>query len=695
MKRSDRIILFLILLFAFALRLFRLGASSLWYDETVSLYLARQDLVSLTRHTAGDIHPPFYYYLLHFWGQVAGWSEFSSAFLSLFFGVILVALVYRVACDWFPPSLAQPGRVGVGVIAAFLIAISPYNLWYSQEVRMYTLGATLGLASTYFLVRLLQSQQSTVDSRQTKRHLIAYALVSALGLYTLYYFVFLLAFQNLFAIIYLIRNSKFSTHELRITNYELRNYILSQLFAFLLFLPWFPIAVRQSIDPPVPPWRSFISLPNVLLESFSALAFGQSVDPMMVLPALIIVTIVIAFAFSANQQTNKPTNSLFLFAYTFIPLALIYTLSLWKPLYHVRYIFLYSPAFYILLALGIERIANLELRIWNSKLRFMLYFLLLAFYFSLAVFSINNFWFNPQYADDDLRGAIHRLAEEWRPGDAILINAGYTYTAFDYYFDQPVTWRGRLRDYQKQDATNGAVVLQTGSIGADKNLGWGNPESDFYATTADETRAALDRVFANHPRVWMLRIYDTVVDPDGVVRNYLATRGRIIDDQGLAGESFARVQGYLSSTKPSITIPANATRRDVLLGNRIILRAFTPLTTTVRAGTPIDVNVFWQANEPTNIDNHLFVGLFAEDGKMSASSDEIPLGNALGTSRWTSDEILREPIRIIVPENTPAGNYVLRVSMYNPLTQEPLDAPSGKWVVDNSQVVLTQVRIEK
>ena len=73
MKAFARPGLVLVLLAAFALRVFRLGVASLWYDETVSTFLARQDLVDLTRHTAGDIHPPLYYYLLHFWGQLAGW----------------------------------------------------------------------------------------------------------------------------------------------------------------------------------------------------------------------------------------------------------------------------------------------------------------------------------------------------------------------------------------------------------------------------------------------------------------------------------------------------------------------------------------------------------------------------------------------------------------------------------------------
>src|SRR5512140_2372016 len=129
MISRTRVGLVFLLLAGFALRLYHLGAASLWYDETVSLYLARQDLVSLTTHTAGDIHPPFYYYLLHVWGSLAGWSDFSSAFLSLVFGILLVALTYRIGREWFDRQ--------TGFLAAFLVALSPYNLWYSQEVRMY------------------------------------------------------------------------------------------------------------------------------------------------------------------------------------------------------------------------------------------------------------------------------------------------------------------------------------------------------------------------------------------------------------------------------------------------------------------------------------------------------------------------------------------------------------------------------
>lgn len=722
LKLPQRFWLVLVLLGAFAYRVYRLGAESLWYDETVSLYLARLDLAALTQHTAGDIHPPFYYYLLHSWGLAAGWSEFSAAFLSVLFGILLIALVYRAARDWSTSatSILQAGFRNMPLIAALLVAISPYNLWYSQEVRMYTLGAFLGLASVYFLVRML--------SRQTPgwRDLVFYSIISALGMYTLYYFAFLMVFENLAALVWFVQKfrSRDQGRKFGVWESGLGIWIASQVATLVLFSPWLPIAFKQATDPPVPPWRSFVALPNVLMESFTALAFGQSVDwqtPSWVWWASALVALVIVVGLTAQSLQSKPKDSasigptlgawnlgVFLLAYSFVPLLIIYALSLWKPLYHVRYIFTYSPGFYILLAIGISKIWHYPLATTTLRVRVGSRLAILAlaclFLFSAAI-SARNFWFDPQYADDDLRGAVKRISDNWRPGDAVLINAGYAYTAFVYYFDQPIAWRGRLTNYPPAnvslgtiqrlvDQPFGAVVLQTGSIGGDENLGWGSAESDFYATTAEETRTALDRVFATHTRVWMLRLYDTVVDPDGVVRDYLDEHARTIDDEGFAGSSFARVQGYLTTRSRITELPSTAIKREVLLGDRIMFLGYEPKELTVHGGQPIDVDLYWRAKEPTNVDAHLTLGLFREDGTLAAAADQLPLGNGLGTSRWGPEEIMREPARLIAPKNLPLGKYTLRISMYNPLTNEPMQAEKSGWVVNDSQIMIGTVAVE-
>ena len=168
----ERLALGLILLAGAALRLYRLGADSLWYDETVSTFLAGSRLAELLRHTAGDIHPPGYYLLLHAWTRLAGSTGFAAAFLSLFFGVLLVALAYRLAARTFGPA--------AGLLAAFLVTISPYNLWYSQEVRMYTLGAVLGMGVLGAVLSLLARP---VRRDKPWGRLAVYALCGALGLW--------------------------------------------------------------------------------------------------------------------------------------------------------------------------------------------------------------------------------------------------------------------------------------------------------------------------------------------------------------------------------------------------------------------------------------------------------------------------------------------------------------------------------
>lgn len=711
MRKSQyaRALPFAILFGGFALRLYRLGAESLWYDETVSLLLARSDLAELTRHTAGDIHPPFYYFLLHFWGQLAGWSEFSSAFLSLFFGVLLIALVYRVAREWLKPCSefawsipGAPGGTSMALVACFLVAVSPYNVWYSQEVRMYTIGAVLGLLSVYYLLRMLNGPKAV------SLDFFAYVIVTAIGLYTLYYLLFLLVFEYVLVAIRLVFRDKgrgptpgTSPSSPPGRNLSVLRFAASQLAIALLYVPWLPIAFRQATDPPVPPWRSFTPLPNMLGESFSALVLGQSVDPLLFAPFLILILAPILYLFVRPAGRSRPSPltprnpsfasrlsplasrlsfpatapvSLFLLAYTLVPLPAIFALSLWKPLYHVRYVFTYSPAFYILLAVSICVAAQ---RLSRQSIRTQAFITTgaLAVYVLASGYSLGNFWFDPHYADDDLRGAVQYLAEVWRPGDAILVSAGYAYPALSYYYPTPIAGRLRLATYHPapDDAKDGPVVLMTGSIDGSPRLGWGDPLSDFYATTAGETTAALDRLFRSHPRVWMLRIYDTVTDPGGVIRGYFSGHGRLIDEQGFTGESNAIVQGFLTGTVD--VLPSDAARSNAHLANRLTLLGFESGPAEERGGDHYDTTLYWQPTQTLNLNYQLSLQILDPNGGVIAQHDETPLGNALPTSRWRPGEIYREPVRVQIPQDVPPGEYGIIVKLYNLSSGEVLGEP--------------------
>jgi mannosyltransferase len=649
-------LLVLILLLAFALRLYRLGYQSIWYDEAVSIHLATKDLRGITQHTAGDIHPPLYYYLLHFSVDIAGSSEFSVAFFSLVFGMMIIAVCYRLGADVY-------GRP-VGLLAAFLLALSPFNLWYSQEVRMYTLSAFLGLVSLYCLMRLAGLTRRGEGGQATARGTsgvrggawwfwLGYILSAAAGLYTLYYFAFLLLFENLFVVGWWLA----SRCTKRKQPLGLGRWVLAQIMVLLLYVPWLPVALRQALNPPVPPWRGFTGLRTVIVESWTALSLGQSVDAesLLVWPMLsFMFALYILGVLRAAKGNRGWAKGALLCGYTIAPLLAIYLLSLRMPLFHVRYAFTYSPPFYLLIALGLVGLG----RSWRAAVPISLAVIGLA-----SGYSIYRFHFDGQYAADDHRGAVSYLEERIAPGDAVLINAGYAYPALLYYYDGDIAWRGRLVDYQPDDRPEGVVLLQTGTVGGDQGLGWGDPASDFYATSEEETASALERVFAHQDRVWVYRIYDTVTDPDGFIRSWLEEHGRLLGEEEFAGESYMRIQCYLTAAEPEYEPDPVYHSLDVDVVDGVKLAGFVA-PPVVRVGDSLRVDLQWATEGEVDTAFGARLGLALEGADLDVWTDVV------ASTTFVLDVTSRsQVIEVPIPPGTPPMEYGLILDVYDASTE--------------------------
>ncbi|RMF03659.1 MAG: hypothetical protein D6768_05365 [Chloroflexi bacterium] len=629
------IAMLLILLAGFALRMVNLGRQSLWYDETVSAFLARLPVTELVAHTARDIHPPGYYLLLHFWAAASGTSETALAWFSLLFGMLLIPLTFLLAKTLFNQNVAR--------WSALLVAVSPYNIWYSQEVRMYTLGAACGVAATWFALRAL-----TVSSPADRKFWAGYVLFAVMGLYALYYFSFLLLVINALFLIYTLQPT--------VNRPKLAELIAANLVTALLYLPWLPIAWRQATNPPVPPWRTPPALWNVALESWSALSWGQSVNPVDAWPLLLPAILLFGLGlFALAAKSRKKT--IFLLAYTFGPLLLIYLLSFVTPLYHVRYVFTYAPAFYIVLGGGLA---------WLATRRRWVAVAAAALWLAASGYSLLQYFTAPQYRPDDFRGAVQFIDNHWQPGDALLANAGYTYTAGDVYTNIPGLAIRRLVPYPDSAAPDAPLLLQTGTVNGSPQLGWGDPRADFYAMPAGQTIAALEQLAAEHPRLWMLRAYDTVTDPEGLIRNWLAQNAIPIEDQPFAGQSNIRVQGFLFPTRPP---PGDA----VHFEDGMVLAAWRMPNQTWQAGQTIPLKFWWQADAPPGADYKMSLKLWTPDGQLAAQgNDDWPGGSLFRPGRWAAGQVVYQPASLALPADLPPGQYWLNVELYHPDTVQPL-----------------------
>lgn len=707
-SQNPRTYLLLTILTAFALRLYNLGGQSLWYDETVSVELARKTVTGLLAHTAGDIHPPGYYLLLHAWERItrplvfansptAGQLEFLYAWPSFFFGVLLVALLYALGRKLYSPQ--------IGLIAAVLATINGYQIWYSQEVRMYTIIAALGLVCLYALLKWFDQPSPETHAelgRNSNRPLIAYAVIAAIGLYIHYYLIFGLVALNLIALwcVYTKINHR---------GKWLRNWIAAQIGTLLLWLPWLPTFWRQATDPPVPPWREPWTLSTFgqsLTETVTALFVGQSLPSqwsllwVIILGTIGVTLFLVARRNRPDQPFHGPPVWGIVTLYALGPILLLYTITaLGPPIYHVRYLFLFAPLFLLFVARGLWAAWQHKRVIYHASGLALL---------SLNILALSLFWRSPIYQADDHRAAVATLAEQWRPGDLILVNAGWTYTALKTYWPTALNRavdslppnpspRQRLGQQTEPSArADQPQILYTGTIDGDPNLGWGSPTSDFYALPQSNAKQTLTALAEQHPRIWHYRLYDTNSDPNAAIRAWLDQNTDLLSDQLFAGPASLRVQLFeTGSDSPIVNAPQ--TPINTLFGNALNFD-YAQNQPQIPAGQRLYIYTSWTPQpELTSIPADLRFSLrlyrptaAAPEGDLIAQFDQPALPS---TSTWVEQPTVQQTLALPIPMGTPPGIYSVELVVYREDTGEPLALPEADNTIYGQRLKIGAVEV--
>lgn len=149
-----------VILLGAVLRLYGLGERSLWYDECASLYLSHYvNHPGQLFDPAETNEPPMMAVLAWFWyGAVQAFSHFPVTseqndflirLMPCLFGIAAIPLVFLVARRIF-------GDAWPGVIAAFLFAISPFQIYYAQELRIYAFYILVCLFTVWAMFNALE-----------------------------------------------------------------------------------------------------------------------------------------------------------------------------------------------------------------------------------------------------------------------------------------------------------------------------------------------------------------------------------------------------------------------------------------------------------------------------------------------------------------------------------------------------------
>ncbi|QEH35926.1 hypothetical protein OJF2_44830 [Aquisphaera giovannonii] len=263
-RDADWLPLAAILLVAVTLRAWRLDAKSLWYDEVVSMRLAEApgpaamlDLLGRIDGTRAPLHP----LLLHAWMGVFGGGSCSARAFSAALGcgtVILVYVLGRRAWD------DATGRWG-----AWLCALCPPLVAYSQEVRMYALLVFLAVLSWLAFLAFRR--------RPTRSLAVAYGLSLAAMAYTHPLGLFMIAAHGLVGLVALARGLLPGAR-----------WLAAVALAGAVIAPWLPRYLDHGTDYPMPRYSprfllgvpiEYIGGPGVTLLAWGALIAAGLLRP--------------------------------------------------------------------------------------------------------------------------------------------------------------------------------------------------------------------------------------------------------------------------------------------------------------------------------------------------------------------------------------------------------------------------------
>lgn len=401
----------LLIILALSIRLLGVQSRPLWYDEAFAVLFAEKGTAAMLEGTispaaenlagtAADVHPLFYYSVLNGWMWIFGFSVGSVRALSIIFGIVSVAALYALVSSML-------GR-RIGLLAGLFSALAPFQVHYSQEVRMYALMNLLVIGAG---LALLQEMK-----KGGLRYWILFSVLAALAQYT-----------HSLAVVHLVALAATSLFTRQ------KKYILGVCLAgsgsLLLYLPWLVRLPSQLIRVGTGYWTEKPGADRLVT---TLLTYVTNLPLQGVWLTVGLFAAMLVFALAAWQTVRSAAQArmdadvrsgLWLAWMAFAPALALFAISQWQPVYIERAL-LPSGAFFL---------GWLAWAFFSTKMPAPVRGIsLLALLLGMAI-GLFHHWEYRGFPYADFPGLGHLLQERQQVGDTVLHSNKLTAIPMVYY----------------------------------------------------------------------------------------------------------------------------------------------------------------------------------------------------------------------------------------------------------------------
>ena len=422
---------------AFLLRTINLDTQSLWRDEVDAIRFSSWTLGELMAGLFRAGHNgPLFFLLLRFWRNLSGNSEFTLRYPSALLGALAIPLGYVLT-----RQLDFSRRTGL--LLGLLLATSPYLVWYGQEAKMYTL--LLALVVLAFIAYLKALTGAGI------RWWFVFVIATTLSFYTHILSPLMLVVYGAVALLY--RSC---------WRQQWRGWLVSIACLTLPYLPlglWqLPLLLKgfQSGHPFYPLQEQTYLL--LQLYSRGLLRFA-GLTPIILFVFLFLCGLFLnkrrhgsseqvqvgaaSMKFNNGGQSAVIRSRYTLAAWTLLPPLLVYLISRRVPVFEDRYLIYITPAFYLLVVIGLLLVRQ-HLR-WLASL-------------GLGLILAINLWGiwqqQSQPIKADFRAAAAYLSGQPQPPSPIMVQIPYLQHTLNYYYNTSYIFlEGLWTNNNKTEAT--------------------------------------------------------------------------------------------------------------------------------------------------------------------------------------------------------------------------------------------------